>query len=211
MVRFKQVLAFPLYATAIWLCWIVGRQTGATGMALILIGALLLTLGLWLWQFGRLPRAIAAASFILAVASLTHSALNVADQPNKTAATGTQAYSAETLAELRAADKPVFLNLTADWCITCLTNEKIALSSSAVKAAFVRHGITYLKGDWTHYDPAITELLGQFGRSGIPLYVFFPAGRGEPIVLPQLLTPSMVVTALSTGSNAALTARQPLR
>jgi thiol:disulfide interchange protein DsbD len=210
MVRFKQVLAFPLYATAIWLCWIVGRQTGATGMALILGGALLLTLALWLWQFGTLPRIVAAASFALVIASLTNSLLTASNEPNKVDA-GAKPYSATTLAELRAARKPVFLNLTADWCITCLTNEKVALSSSSVKEAFVRHGITYLKGDWTHYDPAITQLLGQFGRSGIPLYVLFPADpQAEPIVLPQLLTPSMVVSALEAANPATLTTRSAL-
>jgi len=201
MVRFKQVLAFPLYATAIWLCWIVGRQTGASGMALILAGALLLTLGLWLWQFGTFSRVVAALSFALMVASLNDSLLKATSSAPDNAAAETQPYSAATLASLRAASKPVFLNVTADWCITCLTNEKIALSSRSVKEAFASHGITYLKGDWTHYDPALTALLAQFGRSGIPLYVFFPAdARAKPIVLPQLLTPSTVVEALTPAT-----------
>ncbi|HSB97982.1 MAG TPA: protein-disulfide reductase DsbD [Spongiibacteraceae bacterium] len=198
MVRFKQVLAFPLYATAIWLCWIVGRQTGASGMALILGGALLLTLGLWLWQFGIFSRLVAALSFALAIGGLSDSLLKAASGAPGDIAAETQPYSAATLASLRAAGKPVFLNVTADWCITCLTNEKIALSSRAVKEAFASRGITYLKGDWTNYDPVLTALLSQFGRSGIPLYVFFPAdAQAAPIVLPQLLTPSAVVDALT--------------
>jgi thiol:disulfide interchange protein len=196
MVRFKQVLAFPLYATAIWLCWVIGRQTGASGMALILGGALLLTFGLWLWQFGTWSRIVAAASFVLVAMSLSNVLLQTSGP--QTAANDSRPYNAATLAELRAAGKPVFLNVTADWCITCLTNEKIALGSNTVKAAFANQGITYLKGDWTHYDAAITELLGQFGRSGIPLYVYFPAdASAQPIVLPQLLTPSMVVDAIT--------------
>lgn len=201
MVRFKQVLAFPLYATAIWLCWIVGRQTGASGMAVILGGALLLTFGLWLWQFGVLARVIAAASFTLVLASLGNSLLSLTAETSRVGASSIQPYSAASLANLRAAGKPIFLNLTADWCITCLANEKIALSSDAVKEAFEQRGITYLKGDWTHYDPEITALLAQFGRSGIPLYVFFPADpSAQPVVLPQLLTPSTVVAALDANA-----------
>jgi thiol:disulfide interchange protein DsbD len=195
MVRFKQALAFPLYATAIWLSWIVGRQTGASGMAVILLGALLLTFGLWLWQFGTLARAIALASFAIVAASLGNGLLrDTAKAPALSA--DAQPYSAATLAELRAQGKPVFVNMTADWCITCLTNEKVALSSAAVKDAFARGGIVYLKGDWTHYDPAITALLTEFGRSGIPLYVFYPPAPASPVVLPQLLTPSRVIETL---------------
>lgn len=197
MVRFKQVLAFPLYATAIWLCWIVGRQTGASGMALILLGALLLTFALWLWQFGAVARGIALASFVLVAISLGNSLLKPAPAGAPAADANFQPYTAATLASLRAAGKPVFVNMTADWCITCLTNEKVALGSTAVKEALARGGITYLKGDWTHYDPAITALLNEFGRSGIPLYIFYPPAPAAPVVLPQLLTPSTVVEALS--------------
>ena len=207
MVRFKQVLAFPLYATAIWLCWIVGRQTGASGMAVILLGMLALTFGLWLWQFGTLARGLALASFALVAASLGNGLLlATADRAPAAASADFKPYSAAALAELRAQGKPVFVNVTADWCITCLTNEKVALGSSTVKEAFAAGGITYLKGDWTHYDPAITTLLAEFGRSGIPLYIFYPPASANPVLLPQLLTPSIVVEALRQPS-AALGAR----
>jgi thiol:disulfide interchange protein DsbD len=199
MDRFKQLLAFPLYATALWLCWIVGRQTGANGMAAILGGVLALTFALWLWRFGTLARTLAAASLAFALAVLGSPLLsaNATAKANASASKDWQPYSAETLAQLRAAGKPVFLNATADWCITCLTNEKVALSSTAVKDSFRRHGITYLKADWTNYDPAITALLEQFGRNGIPLYVLFPANPdAAPVVLPQLLSPARVVEAV---------------
>lgn len=197
MVRFKQALAFPLYATAIWLCWIVGRQTGASGMALILLGMLALTLGLWLWLFGPLARGVALAGFAAVAASLANPLLTP-QLATRTAAAedGVQPYSAAALAELRAQGKPVFLNVTADWCITCLTNEKVALGSASVRQAFAQGGIAYLKGDWTHYDPGITTLLAEFGRNGVPLYVFYPPAPATPVVLPQLLTPSTVVDAL---------------
>jgi len=201
MDRFKQALAFPLYATAIWLCWIVGRQTSASGMAILLGGALALTLALWLWRFGLLARCVAAASLALAVGLLASSWLTTAaqSQPAGAAAVASdwQPYRNETLTRLRAAGKPVFLNVTADWCITCLTNERVALGNGAVKNVFSQRGITTLKADWTHYDPDITALLSRFGRSGVPLYVYFPADREQaPVVLPQLLTPSRVVESI---------------
>jgi thiol:disulfide interchange protein DsbD len=199
MDRFKQLLAFPLYATALWLCWIVGRQTGANGMAAILGGVLALTFALWLWRFGVLARTLAAASLALALAVLGSPLLSAgtAAKANVSAGKDWEPYSTEKLAQLRAAGTPVFLNATADWCITCLTNEKVALSSAAVKDSFRRNGVTYLKADWTNYDPAITALLAQFGRNGIPLYVLFPADpTAEPVVLPQLLSPARVVQAV---------------
>jgi len=198
MERFKQVLAFPLYATAIWLCWIVGRQTDASGMAILLGGALALTFALWLWRFGLLARSLAAASLALALGALASPLLiGGAVHGAATDASAAQPYRPETLAQMRAAGKPVFLNATADWCITCLTNEKVALGSEAVKTAFANQGITYLKADWTHYDPAITDLLARFGRNGVPLYVFYPADPNQPpVVLPQWLTPSRVLETL---------------
>ncbi|MDB6060237.1 MAG: disulfide bond formation protein DsbD [Verrucomicrobiaceae bacterium] len=203
MDRFKQALAFPLYATAIWLCWIVGRQTGSSGMAVILGGTLAITLALWLWRFGIIARAFAAASLAFALAVLG-SPLLLAGQQSLTTAPADKAwqpYRAETLAQLRAAGKPVFLNVTADWCITCLTNEKVALGTDSVKQAFQQHGVTYLKADWTNYDPAITALLAEFGRNGIPLYVLFPSDpKAEPVVLPQLLSPTRVIEAVAAAA-----------
>jgi thiol:disulfide interchange protein DsbD len=195
MIRFKQALAFPLYATAIWLCWIVGRQAGASAMAIVLLGALLVTLALWLWRFAPLARITAVLCLIGALSMLGSAWVN-------TAATvahsddGWQPYQAETLADLRKAGKPVFIDLTADWCITCLTNEKVALDRDPVKQAFAAHNVTLLRGDWTQYDPAITALLAQFGRSGVPLYLYYPAG-GEAVILPQLLTPGIVIDTVA--------------
>ncbi len=94
----------------------------------------------------------------------------------------------------------MFVNVTADWCITCLANEKLALSSAIVTDAFARRGIHYLKGDWTNSDPVLTRLLWPHGRSGVPLYLFYPARpAAEPRILPQLLTPGIVLEALEPG------------
>ncbi len=208
MNTFKEILAFPLYATAIWLLWVIGRQTGSNGMAAVLAGCLLLVLALWLWRLGKTPlRAAAVAAGALAVFILASPLLNTV-----TAQTGSDeaAYSAQRLLEQRVEGKPVFVNVTADWCITCLANERVALSSKAVKAAFASNEIAYLKGDWTNSAPHITALLAEYGRSGVPLYLLFPADPSSPaIVLPQLLTPGIVVDAfnslVSPDSPARLT------
>lgn len=208
MNTFKEILAFPLYATAVWLLWVIGRQTGANGMAAVLAGCLLLVLALWLWRLNKTPLRVGAvaawllAFFILASPLLqTGSAQNVSDE---------LAYSSQRVLDQRAEGKPVFVNVTADWCITCLANERVALSSKAVKAAFASNEVTYLKGDWTNSAPHITALLAQYGRSGVPLYLLFPAEPSSPaIVLPQLLTPGIVIDALDsltpTRSSTKLT------
>lgn len=196
MIRFKQALAFPLYATAIWLCWIVGRQAGVGAMTAVMLGALLLTVAFWLWRFAPLARIIAAICMATALGMLGSAWLNAA--PSTAAASRDwQPYNEATLASLRAAGKPVFINLTADWCITCLTNEKVALGRDAVKQAFASSGVNYLKGDWTQYDPAITALLARFGRNGVPLYLYYPP-HGEPVVLPQLLTPGILIDTVTS-------------
>jgi thiol:disulfide interchange protein DsbD len=102
------------------------------------------------------------------------------------------------VAELRAQNKPVFVNLTASWCISCLVNERVALSRAEVKAAFAQSGVVYLKGDWTREDPKITAVLKAHGRSGVPLYLFYAPGATEAQVLPQILTPGLVIEAVSS-------------
>ena len=91
----------------------------------------------------------------------------------------------------------MFVNATAAWCVTCIVNERLALSSDVVKDAFAKANIAYLKADWTNQDPTITAFLERFGRAGVPLYVFYPPGQLEPVLLPQILTPSIVVDAIT--------------
>ena len=106
--------------------------------------------------------------------------------------------SPQRLAQARAQGRPVFVNMTAAWCITCLVNERVALSADSVAAAFRAADVLYLKGDWTNRDPGISDYLAGFGRSGVPLYVYYPPG-GEPRVLPQILTPAIVRQALESA------------
>lgn len=192
MDQLKQLLAFPLFGAALWLCWVVGKQTGVNGMLAVLAGCLLLTIAIWLWHQNLLRRLLSAATAALAVSLLTSSLLSTTPTQDNH---NWQPYSPETLSQLRSQGEPVFINLTADWCITCLANEKLTLSKEAVTQAFKNRGIHYLKGDWTNYDAEITELLEQHQRTGVPLYLLYPANQ-DAVILPQLLTVDGVLAAL---------------
>lgn len=200
MDNLKQLLAFPLYLSAIWLLWVYGRQTGVNGMASLCIGAVLIAFGCWLsgrhatgfWLWLR--RLAIAGSWIIALTFVLQTpALNNQAQPQGR----WQPYSPELLADLRSQGRPIFVNLTADWCLTCLANERIALDTAAVEAVFDELNVATIKGDWTNTDPKITELLQEYGRSGVPLYLWFPANHtGKGQLLPQLLTKDLVIDTL---------------
>jgi thiol:disulfide interchange protein len=206
MQTFRQILAFPLYATAVWLLWVLGNQAGSNGMALVLGACVLLAFACWMWQqrhhskgsWRHVKTALVLLSTGVAASVLFSPMLQSRDAAQVVAEDANyEAYSAARLAELRAEGKPVFINMTAAWCITCLVNEKVALSSDVVVDALADKGVTYLKGDWTNNDPAITEVLRQYETSGVPLYLMFPADASKPAeVLPQILTESIVLAAL---------------
>ncbi|PUA29458.1 MAG: cytochrome C biogenesis protein [Cellvibrio sp. 79] len=205
MDNLKQFLAFPLYLSAIWLLWVYGRQTSVNGMAALAAGAVLIAFGFWLlgresggiWQWIR--RALIALSWIAAI-SLPFKTQGQNQQAENNGRW--QAYTPELVAELRAQGRPVFINLTADWCLTCLANERIALHTAAVEETFDRMNIATIKGDWTNTDPKITELLQGYGRSGVPLYLWFPANHtGKAEILPQLLTKDLLVSTLKGEKN----------
>jgi thiol:disulfide interchange protein DsbD len=200
---FKQFLAFPLYAAAVWLLWVLGNQTGVNGMAAVTGGCVLLALGLWCWEHAKLHRRplylrlLGALICVLALLVLRSPLLDERPAARADSSRAWEDFSPARLEELRAAGTPVFVNVTADWCITCLANERIALSSEDVLAAFRDRGIVYLKGDWTNSDPQLTALLQAHGRSGVPLYLFYPAATGaQATLLPQLLTPSIVLETI---------------
>ena len=215
MERLRQFLAFPMYGAAVWLVWVLSQQAGADGVLAALAGMLAVAFLAWLYEamrggagLGRRIGVAGAALLALAVVAgawlATARMAPLAARPQTSEATGEtlpwQPYSAERLAALRAEGRPVFLNFTAAWCITCLVNERVALSRPEVAERFAADGIAYLKGDWTNRDAAITAKLAEFGRSGVPLYVFYPAGRdAAPVVLPQLLTPAIVLARLDAG------------
>jgi thiol:disulfide interchange protein len=211
MERLKQFLAFPMYATAIWLVWVLAQQSGANAVAAALIGILLIAFGAWLvassGKTWRVANYTLSAASIAAAIAVGFYFVNNAEAPQQTASANTryEAFTPTRLDELRAQGRPVFVNLTAAWCITCLVNERVALERTNVISAFEAANIAYLKGDWTHRDPAITTMLAKFGRNGVPLYVFFPAGTAsQPVVLPQILTPEIVLREIGNSKTARL-------
>lgn len=202
MVTLKQLLAFPLYATAIWLLWVAGRQTGVNTMTAALVGALALALGLWLWRFGRPGKALALACILAAVGLGSWRTLDETGAGGSGLTAGKVAWSEQTLAELRSAGTPVFVDVTADWCITCMANESAVLLTDEVTAAFAAAGIVYMVADWTNYDAGIADFLRQHQRNGIPLYLLYPADPNrEPLLLPQILTRDTVLEAVRAIST----------
>ncbi|MBI1384304.1 MAG: thiol:disulfide interchange protein [Rhizobiales bacterium] len=221
METLKQALAFPLYASVGWLVWVLSIQAGSEGV--IAAAVVLVTVALAAWLHGRLGEAARVwrtAPVVLIAASLFAGATLVegsggelaggpgavvAGRPGGASTSGPLAepYSSARLEALLAEGRPVFVNFTAAWCITCKVNELVALSSERVARAFADAGVVYLKGDWTRQDRAITEVLQRHGRAGVPLYLFFPRGSaGVPDVLPQILTEQMLLERIAASTAA---------
>lgn len=201
METLRQLLAFPLYLTAVWLLWVLGGLTDRHGMALALAGVVLLGLGLWLLgplRRGGVAKLLGWAAALGAVALLFHPVLDAQPPSSQQQAAGWEPYSDARFEALRAQGRTVFVDFTADWCITCKLNERVAMRSERVQQAFARHEVALLLADWTRSDPAITASLQRYGRSGVPLYLVSVRG-GEPRVLPQVLTPELLADALDGG------------
>ena len=194
----RGALAFPMYAAAAWLVWVVSLQAGPGGVSAATAGLVLV--GFAAWAFGQaqaaerggrwLGRGAAVLSMLGAVAVL--SAVVPAPVPSTS---GAEPFSPARLATLRAERRPVFVNMTAAWCVTCLVNEQVAIAPEAVRQAFAAHGVAYLKGDWTRGDQEVTAFLRAHDRDGVPLYVLYPAD-GPPRVLPQILTEQAMLDQL---------------
>lgn len=202
MVTLKEVLAFPMYLTGIWLLWVLGRQAGINGAMLVLVGCLLIAMALYFWSESRWRRVIAVVAGLAAGAILSSSLLipNVVDSAKEANSASslansenTSAYSVEGFSALLDDGGPVFLDVTADWCITCKVNERLVLHTEAVSAVMAEKHIRYVKADWTRRDAQISRLLARYNRAGVPLYVFFP-GKGEPEeVLSQILSTEKIL------------------
>ncbi|HLL12436.1 MAG TPA: thioredoxin family protein, partial [Rubrivivax sp.] len=220
MVLLRQGMAFLMYASAAWLIWVLSRQAGDTGVLAALAGAVLIGLAAWLYGLVQqgvarpwLPRSASVLALLGTVALLPllsdegggANVQHVAGAGGGTAAAtnaGFEAYSHARLAQLRAEGRPVFVNMTAAWCITCLVNERTALSTEGVRQAMAQHGIVYMKGDWTNRDPAITKFLQGFGRDGLPFYVLYPPHGAEPVLLPPVLTEGLLRSTFATPASS---------
>ena len=198
MEQFKQFLAFPMFFTTAWLLWVIGRQTDTTVLSLVVVGLIFISIGIWINQIlvqqksGRsysLLKVIAVAMIIPALA------LPLMNNEEREDTVFWIDYDAKTLATLRAEGRPVFINLTADWCITCLANEKVAFTEMFY-TEMEKNNIVYLKGDWTNQDKEITSFLNEHNRNGVPLYLMYPKNGGSPEVLPQILLEQTLLEAI---------------
>ena len=199
METFKQFMAFPMWASALWLLWVLSSQVGDQEVIQVLLGALLITTGLWLieknnseknwvkWLM-RLPFLLLFI-FSLWLIPTSYSDLDESKQDQLT-------YTPQLLDDLREENSLVFLNFTADWCITCKVNEAVALKTTKVSKLLADKNITYMEADWTRKDPIISSTLEQYGRTGLPLYLLFPS-KGDPLILPEILTEDILLSYLN--------------
>ena len=199
METFKQFMAFPMWASALWLLWVLSSQVNNQEVIQVLLGALLIIIGLWLVEKNnsktnwirwivRLPF-ILLLIFSLWLIPTSYSDLDESKQNQL-------AYSPQLLEDLREENALVFLNFTADWCITCKVNESVALKTSKVRKLLTDKDITYIEADWTRKDPVISSALEEYGRTGLPLYLLFPS-KGDPLILPEILTEDILISYLS--------------
>ena len=212
MEKFKELLAFPMFITAAWLTWVLAQQSNSTTVFCLLVSLTLIAFMFWLYK--SIPakgilRYISKALIVISILFVI-STLIIAPQERGTGnvspvMVNEEAFTLQKLNDALAGDEGIFTDMTAAWCITCKVNERVALKTDAVQSIFKEHNIQFMVGDWTNQDPEITKYLKSYGRSGVPLYVFYPprdastGERPEPIVLPQILTPNLVVKTLNKG------------
>jgi thiol:disulfide interchange protein/DsbC/DsbD-like thiol-disulfide interchange protein len=220
METFKELMAVPMLATVVFLCWLLGRQTGVDGMAWLL--AALIPVGFGAWLYGRAARAagggrprllplcgaavLVIAGLALAVTRATVPVAAAVRAEGTPDALGWEPFSVERRDALLAEGTPVFIDFTAAWCLSCQVNERVALETPAVRERLRAHGVALLKADWTMRDDRISAALTSYGREGVPLYVLYGRERGAaPVLLPEVLTPGIVLGALekTLGAQAA--------
>ncbi|MCP5381156.1 MAG: thioredoxin family protein [Kordiimonadaceae bacterium] len=202
METMKKILGFPMLATAVWLFWILGNQVGVDAMAISIIASLLLALLLLsLQKEGIIWKAVLG----LCIGLIVYSGFYISDHKSEQVTTvsgedglNAVSFSMNSLKSLLDQKKSVFVYFTADWCVTCKLNERVALSRSEVHQAFREKNIQVMEADWTNQNPEITKTLQSYGRIGVPLYLYFPAGRtlDNPDILPQILTVDTIINAL---------------
>jgi thiol:disulfide interchange protein DsbD len=214
METFRQLMAFPLYATVLWLLHVFSRQTGEEAVWRLMAALLLLGMAAWAWGVAqRHPREsrtlrrvaplLAGFALVFAAMALRSPATTAGVAHEAVASAFWEPWSPERVAKLRAEGKPVFVNFTAEWCLSCQVNERVVFATDAVRELFRNYGVVALEADWTNEDARIAETLAGFGRDGVPLYVFYPPGVAEPVVLPQVPTQASLRDAFARSKPAA--------
>jgi thiol:disulfide interchange protein DsbD len=213
---FKKLLAFPMYAAVAWLVWVLTVQVGSDAVPRILGAAVVLALAAWIYGIvqrrgvaGGKPIALAAVASVLGAIAIGGGVLwpaystAAAAESSGEAKLDDEAYTPERLAALQAEGRPVLVNYTAAWCVSCQVNDRVALSTTSVSEALKRNNAVYLKADWTKRDGAIAAELARFGRAGVPLYLVYGAKGGDPAILPSILTEGVVVKALDAAGKTS--------
>lgn len=202
METMRNILGFPMLATALWLFWILGNQAGVNAMAVAMIASLFLTISLWTKSKKSLSWKTLSAVCLLAVIYSGYFISNI-EIEKKPASMGSDdfnavSYSSIDLKKLIDNKQSVFVYFTADWCVTCKINERVTLAKPMVQKAFRESNVTVMVGDWTNQNLDITKTIQSYGRIGVPLYLYFPSGSNirNPKILPQILTPSLVINTL---------------
>ncbi len=213
MESLKQFLGFLLMATVVWLLWVLGLQKGVTSIVVMLLAFVILSAAAWVlgrWgqlsTSGRIRAAASGVATVLVLFAIGASLQVILNQPHRAATSAKQPAGIEwqpfdpvLLAELRTSGEPVFIDFTAAWCLSCQVNERVALKSNKVIKRFNELEIHALKADWTHRDESITKALATYGRNSVPLYVLYgPTTDADPVILPEILTPQIVLDALDT-------------
>ncbi|HEY3521022.1 MAG TPA: thioredoxin family protein, partial [Rhodanobacteraceae bacterium] len=206
METLKQLLAFPMYLSAVWLVWVVANQRGVDAAGLILISMVLTAMGLWWFERSRsgnarpAMRALAVIPLLLAIAPIALVARlpSPGTAPSRSVAIP---YDPARLAQLRAQRVPVFVDMGADWCVTCKANEYAVLDTAAFSRLLHRTGTVYMQGDWTHEDPAISAFLKEYDSPGVPLYVLFPRDGSPGQKLPTVLTAGLLQRSLTEAAQ----------
>ena len=209
----KRGLAFPMLGAFAWLVWVLAQQAGTTALAVMLASAVVVSFAAWLYGIAQRRRylghsykvllAITVAFFVVAIVPLPR-AINAGSTAPVTAVADNVApvkWSPQNVEALRGHGKAIFVNFTASWCITCQVNDRTSLSTQAVKEAMARTGAVYMVADSTKFNADIDDAMNTFGQGGLPLYVVYPADGSAPHVLPQVLTPSIVVNALNQAAD----------
>ncbi len=217
METLRHVLAFPMYGAVAWLVWVLAQQTGPAGLALALAAGVLAAFAAWLWGLAqRRPPApvLRGLAAVLAVGVIAVTGLLAMEAPapagaaqasGEAAEVPSEPWSPDRVAALRAEGRPLLVNFTAAWCVTCKVNERTSLSTRTVADALARNNAVYLKADWTRRDAVIAAALAEHGRAGVPLYLVYGVGGSEPVILPQLLSEGMVAQALDKAASGPAT------